>query len=171
MALPAIPVTMNELKHENSRSPTPLPFPECRSSPQNSKLSDYTETKSAECGLFTLHIFMASEALPGLFCAPFAAEAGGDRRDSTFVWSTHQSHLLQVHMWGYVLPLEHFTIYQLNRQMLNPFLHLLNLCRFRQAANTTHRSLSTQEHQNMPFPNSLVRSCSKEGGRKEKVVR
>lgn len=107
-------------------------------------LSDYTETKSAQCGLFTLHIFTAFEALPGLFCAPFLTEAGGGRRDSTFVSSTHQSHLLQVHMWGCVLPLEQFTIYQVNRQMSNHFLHLLNLCCFRQPANTTHSTPSRE---------------------------
>lgn len=105
-------------------------------------LSDYT--KSAQCGLFTLHIFTAFEALPGLFCAPFPAEVGGGRRDSTFVSSTHQSHLFQVHTWGCALPLERFTIYQLNRQMLNHFLHLLNLCCFRQPANTTHSTLSRE---------------------------
>lgn len=87
---------------------------------------------------------MVFEALPGWFCAPFAAEVGGGRRDSTFVSSTCQSHLLQVHIWGCVLPLEHFTIYQLNRQMLNHFLHLLNLCCFRQPANTTHSTLSRE---------------------------
>lgn len=75
--------------------------------------------------------------------APFP-EVGGGRRDSTFVSSTHQSHLLQVHTWGCALPLERFTIYQLNRQMLNHFLHLLNLCCFRQPANTTHSTLSRE---------------------------
>lgn len=113
--------------------------------PQNSRhmgSSDYT--KSAQCGLFTLHIFTAFEALPGLLCAPFPAEVGGGRRDSTFVSSTHQSHLFQVHTWGCALPLERFTIYQLNRQMLNHFLHLLNLCCFRQPANTTHSTLSRE---------------------------
>lgn len=135
---------MNKLKHENSRPPTPLHFPECRSPPKTQSSVTTQKQSQHRVVLFTLHIFMASEALPSLFCAPFPAEAGGDRRDSTFVWSTHQSHLLQVHMWGCVLPLEHFTIYQLNRQMLNPFVHLLNLCCFRQAANTTHSTLSRE---------------------------
>lgn len=51
---------------------------------------------------------------------------GRDRRDTTFVSRVHQSHLLQAHMWGCVLLLQQFAIYQLNRQMLNDFLHLLD---------------------------------------------
>lgn len=130
---------MKDLKREKSRSPTPLPFPECRSPPKTQSQCLHKNKVSTVWFIYTSR-FYGFEALPGLF----SAEAGGDRRDSTFVWSTHQSHLLQVHMWGCVLPLEHFTIYQLNRQMLNPFLHLLNPCCFRQPANTTHSTLSRE---------------------------
>lgn len=142
MALSAIPVTMNESKHANSRTPSPLHLLSAHH-PQNSRLSDYTGTQSAHRGLFTLHVFMAFEALPGLLCTLFL-RVGGGSRDSTFVSSTCQSHLFQVHIWSCVLSLEHFTIYQLNRQMLNHFLHLLNLCCFRQPANTTHSTLSRE---------------------------
>lgn len=110
---------------------------------------------------------MAFEALPGLLCTLFL-RVGGGSRDSTFVSSTCQSHLFQVHIWSCVLSLEHFTIYQLNRQMLNHFLHLLNLCCFRQPANTTHSTLSREAASKHAIPS--FSAARKEGGRKVQVL-
>lgn len=148
----------------HSLQPTPPRSAECESPPKThgTRLCAYAETIWAN-RLVYLHFRLLQLSKHSQVCStyPFKlsleTEGGGGRGDIRFVSSIHQSHLLQVHVWGCVLPLKQFTIHQLNRQMLNDFLHLLNLCWCAILDNQPAQCIPLflqKRCQNMLFPNS-----------------
>lgn len=132
---------------------------DCKSYPPTPKLmvhrlSAYAEKISASAPAFT-----AFKAFTGLFLCTLSCWAwrfeGKGAEGTTRLSFAYIKAIRYKHTWGCVLLLKQFTIYQLSRQMLNDFLHLLNLCRCAildsQPIQCTPPSLQ-KRHQNMPFP-------------------
>lgn len=86
MSLSATPVTMNELKHANNRSPTPdFNLLNAHHLPKTQR-SVTTQEQSQHSGVYLHFTFLRLlKHSQVCFMHPFPAEVGGGRRDSTFV--------------------------------------------------------------------------------------